>query len=114
MVWEMAAADWAWFIVHAGTCALVLARVLGLCLIAPGLAVPGMAWRFRLVLAGVLAAVLAPVVASKVVLPSSWTAAAWAGLAEVLTGGLLGWSAGLIVAGARAAGDLVAAQAGFA
>ncbi len=34
-------------------------------------------------------------------------------LLEVLTGGVLGWSAALIVAGARLAGELVAAQAGL-
>ncbi len=32
---------------------------------------------------------------------------------EVLTGGIIGWSAALIIAGARLAGELVAAQAGL-
>jgi flagellar biosynthetic protein FliR len=105
--------DWSWCIGHAGTCVLVLARVLGLCLTAPGLAVPGLDWRFRLVLGTVLGAVLSPVVATQVVPPADWPAAAWAGVAEVLTGGVLGWSAGLIVAGARLGGELVAAQAGL-
>jgi flagellar biosynthesis protein FliR len=114
MVWEIVPGDWAWFAAHAGACALVLARVLGLCWTAPGLAVPGLDWRFRLGLAAVLGAVLSPVVATSIVPPSDWPGAAWTGLVEVLTGGILGWSAGLIVAGARAAGDLVAAQAGLA
>jgi flagellar biosynthesis protein FliR len=83
-------------------------------LTAPGLAVPGLDWRFRLGLAVVLSAVISPVVAAQVVPPTDWPATAWAGAVELLTGGLLGWSAGLIVAGARAAGDLVAAQAGLA
>ena len=54
-------------------------------------------------------------VAPLVVPPASWsiTSGVWAGLAEVLTGAVLGWSAALIVAGARLAGELVAAQAGF-
>jgi flagellar biosynthesis protein FliR len=105
--------DWAWFTGHASTCALVLVRVLGLCLTAPGLAVPSLDWRFRLMLAAVLGAVLSPVVAPQVVPPSDGLAAAWAGLAEALTGGVLGLSAGLIIAGARSGGELVAAQAGF-
>jgi flagellar biosynthesis protein FliR len=92
---------------------LVLARALGLCLTAPGLAVPGLSWRFRLGLAGVLGIVLAPVMAGRVVVPTEWAGAAWAGAGEVLTGAMLGMMAGLIVAGARAAGDLVSAQAGL-
>jgi flagellar biosynthetic protein FliR len=93
--------------------ALVLARVLGLCLTAPGLAVPGLSWRFRLGLAGMLGMVLAPVISGRVSAPTEWAGAAWAGVGEVLTGGILGMTAGLIVAGARAAGDLVSAQAGL-
>ncbi len=93
--------------------ALVLARALGLCLTAPGLAVPGLSWRFRLVLAGVLGIVLAPAMSGRVAAPAEWAGAAWASLGEVLAGGILGMTAGLIVAGARAAGDLVSAQAGL-
>src|SRR5262249_21967493 len=93
---------------------LVLARVLGLCLTAPGLAVPGVSWRFRVGLAGVLGLALVPVLEQGVAAPPSWTDAAWAGLGGVLTGAMLGMTAGLITAGARAAGDLVAAQAGLA
>ena len=96
-----------------GAWALVLARVLGLCLTAPGLAAPGLSWRFRLGLAVALASVLVPVMGGRVAAPADWAGVAWAGLAEVLTGGMLGMVAGLIVAGARAGGDLVAAQAGL-
>ncbi len=96
-----------------GAWALVLARVLGLCLTAPGLAAPGLSWRFRLGLAAALGAVLAPVLGGRVAAPTDWAGVAWAGVVEVLTGGMLGMAAGLIVAGARAAGDLVAAQAGL-
>jgi flagellar biosynthetic protein FliR len=93
--------------------ALVLARVLGLCLTAPGLAAPGLSWRFRLGLAGALGIVLAPALSGRVAAPTDWTATAWAGVGELLAGGILGMTAGLIVAGARAAGELVSAQAGL-
>jgi flagellar biosynthesis protein FliR len=92
---------------------LVLARVLGLCLTAPGLAVPGLSWRFRLGLAVMLGVLLAPLTAGRVAAPTEWAGVAWAGVGEILTGALLGMMAGLIVAGARAAGDLVSAQAGL-
>jgi flagellar biosynthetic protein FliR len=114
MGWELAGLDAAWLIGPAGKWVLVWARVLGLCLTAPGLAVPALAWQFRIGLAAVLGAVLAPVVTPQVILPADGPAAVWTGLAEVFTGGVLGWSAGLIVAAARTAGDLVAAQAGLA
>ena len=99
---------------HAGVWALVLARVLGLCLTAPALAVPGAGLA---VPAGAGRAssvrfwfrVLEPMI----VPPVGWPGIAQAVLLEVLTGGVLGWSAALIVAGARLAGELVAAQAGL-
>jgi len=105
---------WDWAVGRTSAWALVLARVLGLCLTAPGLAVPGLSWRFRVGLAGVLGLVLVPVLEGGVTAPPAWTDAAWASLGEVLTGAMLGMTAGLIAAGARAAGDLVAAQAGLA
>ncbi len=116
MGWEIVTGDWGGIAGQAGAWALVLARTLGLCLTAPVLAVPELDWRFRLALAGFLGAVLAPVVGSWVVPPAtaSWSVVAWAGLSELLTGGFIGWTAALVVAGARAAGDLVAAQAGLA
>jgi flagellar biosynthesis protein FliR len=114
MGWEIpAGVDWSGLAERSGACALVLARVLGLCLTAPGLAVSGLGWRFRLGLAVMLGVVLFPVVGVPAEAPRDWPGAAWSGLAEVLTGGLLGWTAGLIVAGARTAGELVAAQAGL-
>ncbi len=114
MGWEIPeGVDWSGLIDRASPFGLVLARVLGLCLTAPGLAVPGLGWRFRLVLAAMLGAVLFPVVGVQSVAPLVLPTYAWAGLAEVLTGGLLGWTAGLIVAGARTAGELVAAQSGL-
>ncbi len=114
MGWGIAAEDWSWVTGQAGAWALVLARVLGLCLTAPVLAVPELDWRFRLALAAALGAVLAPIAGSWTEPPATWSNAAWAGLSELLAGGLIGWSAALVVAGARAAGDLDATQAGLA
>ncbi len=114
MGWEIPeGVDWSGLAECPGMYVLVLARVLGLCLTAPGLAVPGLGWRFRLGLAAILGAVLFPVIGGQAVAPLDWSSVAWAGLAEVLTGGLMGWTAGLIVAGARTAGELVAAQTGL-
>jgi flagellar biosynthesis protein FliR len=62
----------------------------------------------------VLGLVLVPVLEGDVTAPPDWAGTAWAGLGEVVTGAILGMAAGLIVAGARAAGDLVASQAGLA
>ena len=52
---------------------------------------------------------LEPLIAPLADLPS----AGWGLLLEVLTGGILGWSAALMIAGARLGGELVAAQAGL-
>jgi flagellar biosynthetic protein FliR len=113
MPWENGDWSWAWLLSHAGVWALVLARVLGLCLSAPALAVPELDWRFRLGLAILLGTVVIPVVEPLVMSPVGWSSLARAGLMEVLTGGVIGWSAALIVAGARLAGELVGAQAGL-
>ncbi len=101
MGWEITAEDWSWVTGQAGTWALVLARVMGLCLTAPVLAVPELDWRFRLALAAALGAVLAPIAGGWIEPPTTWSNAAWAGLSELLAGGLIGWSAALVVAGAR-------------
>lgn len=114
MALDIGGESWAWVLGHAGVWALVLARILGLCLTAPALAVPELDWRFRLGLAGILGAVLVPVLAPMIVLPVGLPGIAQAVLLEVLTGGFLGWSAALVVAGARLAGELVSAQAGLA
>ena len=57
--------------------------------------------------------VLVPVIEPLIGPLPAGTSLAWLALMELLVGGLLGLSAGLIVAGARQAGDLVAAQAGL-
>jgi flagellar biosynthesis protein FliR len=110
---EIGDGNWAWVIGHAGVWALVVARVLGLCLTAPALAVPELDWRLRLVLALLLASLLIPVLEPSISPPLDLSAAGWGLLVEVLMGGILGWTAALIIAGARLGGELVAAQAGL-
>jgi len=92
---------------------LVFARVLGLGATAPALATPGLEPRFRLLLAIALTAVVAPAVAPTIEAPTGPAAIAAAGLGEVLVGAAIGWAAGLVIAGARQAGEVVGAQAGL-
>ncbi len=106
-------AYWAWILGNVGIWALVAARVLGVCLTAPALAIPELDWRFRLVLALLLSAVLIPVLGPLIAPPLDLPRAGWGLVMEVLTGGIIGWSAALMIAGARLAGELVAAQAGL-
>lgn len=93
--------------------ALIAARSAGVCMTAPVLAAPGFAWRFRIVLALVLGAWLAPIVTPMIAATVAEGATVWLIANELLIGGLIGWSASLVVAGARQAGDLVASQAGL-
>jgi flagellar biosynthesis protein FliR len=103
----------AWFSADAAVWLLVTARAAGVCFTAPVLAAPGLDMRFRVALAVLLGAWLAPT-AAPLVEPTEWSAAiVWLVLNELLIGGLIGWSASLIVAAARQAGDLVAAQSGM-
>jgi flagellar biosynthetic protein FliR len=113
--WESGELNWAWpwLLNHAAVAGLVLARVLGLCLTAPGLAVPELDWRFRIGLAVALGLVLVPVVEPLIVAPTNWQSMAQAVVLELLAGAVLGYLAGTIIAGARFAGELVAAQAGL-
>jgi flagellar biosynthetic protein FliR len=113
MPWENADWNTAWFLSHVGVWALALARVLGVCLTAPALAVPELDWRFRLGLAALLGTVVLPAVEPLIASPLTWPSLAWAGLLELLAGGVIGWSAALIVAGARLGGELAGAQAGL-
>jgi flagellar biosynthetic protein FliR len=113
MALEIGDWNWPWVLSHAGVWAMVMARVLGLCLTAPVLAVPELDWRLRLLLAVVLGVVLIPVLDPLIVPPSDRSSAGWALVLEILTGGILGWWAALVIAGARMAGELVAAQAGL-
>ena len=63
MIGESASVSVSWVLDHVTICALVLARVLGLVVMAPALGSAALDWRFRLVLAAGLGAIIAPVVA---------------------------------------------------
>jgi flagellar biosynthesis protein FliR len=111
--WGSGELDWSWMLAHASVWVLVLARVLGLCLTAPGLAIPELDWRFRIGLAAALGAILIPVVEPSIVAPVGWQSVASALFLELLAGAVMGYLAATIVAGARMAGELVAVQAGL-
>jgi flagellar biosynthetic protein FliR len=113
MVLEGAFLDLGWVLDHAALCGLVLARVLGLCLTAPALAIPELDWRFRVGISVALGAVLIPVVEPNIAPTAGAQNPALGVIMEVLTGGVLGWSAAQIVAGARLGGEIVAAQCGL-
>src|SRR5271165_7148053 len=104
--------DQAWLAAHAPGAILVLARVGGVCFTAPVTAMPGVDRQLRILLSLALGAVLVPVVEPVIGPLPPGIPLAWLGITELIVGGLLGLSAGLIVAGARQAGDIVAAQAG--
>ncbi|AMV40332.1 flagellar biosynthetic protein FliR [Planctomyces sp. SH-PL62] len=105
--------DVGWLTANGAACALIAARAAGVCFTAPVLAAPGIDWRFRIVLALILGAWMIPLAAPLVGAPTSPYGLAWLVVNELLVGGLLGLSASLVVAGAKQAGDLVAAQAGM-
>ncbi len=107
------ALDQFWIAAHAPVWLLVLARVGGVCMTAPWTVVPGVDWHLRILLSLMLGGVLIPVLEPMIGSVPAGTPFAWLALMELLAGGLLGLSAGLIVAAARQAGDLVAAQAGL-
>ncbi len=113
MPWEGGELDWSWLVAHASVCALVLSRLVGLCLTAPGLAIPELDWRFRITLVAALGVILVPVVGPSIVAPLGWQRMANALVLEVLAGAVMGYLAATIIAGARMAGELVAAQAGL-
>lgn len=99
---------------HAAVAVLVFARGAGVAWTAPALGTPGMEGRFRVILAALLGFVLAPAVEAMGTAPEApLTALGAACVVEALVGAALGWSAALVVAGARQAGELVGMQAGF-
>lgn len=102
-----------WLLSQWGASALLAGRMLGLAWTAPGLNTSGLGARMRLVLAFLLTACVAP--GLRLELASVGNPAEFARLLliEVAVGGLLGVSAGLIVAAARQGGELVGAQAGL-
>ena len=71
---------------------------LGLCLTAPALAIPELDWRFRVGISVALGAVLIPVVEPNIIPDAGGRNPALGVIMEVLTGGVLGWSAAQIVA----------------
>ncbi len=104
----------AWLSTHAGIAFLAFARAAGLAWTAPGWATPGLGARSRLVLAILIGLILVPIVRGDSRLTALGASAiATACLGEALVGAALGWSAALIIAGARQAGELVGAQAGL-
>ncbi len=103
----------AWLVGRWGFYALVLARVLGLCWTAPGLATPDLDGRTRILLAGFLTALIAPVVSRNCVVPTELWAIGGSCLFELAIGAGLGWAASLVIAGARQAGEIAGAQAGL-
>lgn len=105
--------DAAWLAAQAGAWAPALARVVGLCLTGPTTAIPGVDVRVRALLALALGVVIAPVVGPTRMAPAGVMLFLGLLLSELLVGASLGWSAGLIVAAARQAGELVGAQAGL-
>ena len=93
--------------------ALVFARVAGLAWTAPGWSSAGLGGRFRVVLALTLTALVAPIATRDFQLPRDGSALAVAVVVEVIVGAALGATAGLVIAGARQAGEIVGAQAGL-
>jgi flagellar biosynthetic protein FliR len=104
-----------WLSGNAGILALLLARVLGLAWTAPALSTSGLDMRFRVALAALLGSVLLPLVGPSIAAsaPIGWVDLGRACVVEGLVGASLGWSAALVVAGARQAGEIVGMQAGL-
>ena len=108
-----------WLLAHAAIAAVVFARTAGLAWTAPVLAAPGLDARYRLLLAAALGLIVAPAVvaaggtAGRLELDPGWLALGRTCVVEALVGAALGWTAALVVAGARQAGDIVGSQAGL-
>lgn len=101
--------------IHLGTFLIVLARGAGLASFAPAWGVPGLDWRIRLGLAAALALIVAPLVNGLVGPgPMDPVRIGRDCAGELLLGAALGMAAGLIVASARQAGEMIGMQAGFA
>ncbi len=93
--------------------ALVFSRTLGLAFTAPVLAAPGLEVRYRILVAAALTTILSPLIVPGLHVPNQAENLILAVLVEGLIGASLGWTAGLVIAGARQAGEVVGAQAGL-
>jgi flagellar biosynthesis protein FliR len=104
-----------WLSANVGLAALVVARSLGLAWTAPVLASQCLEWRLRLVLGSMFGLLLVPAVAAFTpgLVELQLVTFGSACVGELLLGAGLGWSAALVIAGARQAGELVGAQGGF-
>jgi flagellar biosynthetic protein FliR len=96
-----------------GAWVLVLARASGLAWLAPGWETPALGGRLRLALCLLLTAALVPAIGPTLSAPAGIAALAQACLAELVIGAALGFTAALVVACARQAGEIVGAQAGL-
>jgi flagellar biosynthesis protein FliR len=103
----------AWLSGRWGLWVLVLARVSGLCWTAPGLSTSGLDVRSRLILSGLLTALIAPVVGRDQTIATDLGSLGLAIGVELAIGAGLGWIASLVIAGARQAGEIVGAQSGL-
>ena len=104
-----------WLPAVAGPWALVFARASGVAWTAPGWGTAGLGGRMRMMLAAVLTTALVPALGGAGLLgtPGDGPGLARAALAEAAVGAALGWSAALIVAAARQAGEVIGSQAGL-
>ena len=95
----------------------VAMRSIGLAWTAPGWATPGLSWRIRLALAATLTLIVAPALTPSSPLNppsgSDWFPLLGSSLVELSLGAALGYSAALVIAAARQAGDLIGVQAGL-
>ncbi len=91
---------------------LLIARVLGLCATAPGWSSPGLSWPLRVVGALWMATAVWPLVGPTLIVPHG-EMLGWMVLGELIAGATLGLTAGLIIAGARQAGEVVGMQTGL-
>ncbi len=116
----------AWLLAEGASWLLTAARAFGLAWTAPAWSTPALGARLRLGLALMLAVVIGPVLAPAgrpigLAVPDgndptvvlAWIRLAGCGIVELLVGAGLGLATGLILAGARQAGELVGIQAGL-
>jgi flagellar biosynthetic protein FliR len=97
-----------------GPTVLVVARVGGLTATAPALGAPGLGWRIRVGMTALVSAIVVTA-AQRSGVPTGGTVALAAGVAaEAVLGVAMGVAFGLVIAGARQAGEWIGLQAGLA